>query len=95
MQLAEERLRSGLVASALNQNIEPMATLIHGSPEVVAIAMNRENHLVQMPLVAWLRTLAPQLIGLWLAECATPHLLCLPAPSSCLRRPPLLTGCVD
>jgi hypothetical protein len=46
--------------------------LIHHAPEVVAFAMDRQQHLLQVPFVAWPRTPAPELIGELLAEFKAP-----------------------
>ena len=61
-----------LVATALHENIEDIAILIHRPPEVMALAMYREEYLVQVPLVAWLGSPATPLIGVCLAKLPAP-----------------------
>jgi hypothetical protein len=67
-QLAEESLRRLLVPPALHQDIEDMAVLIDGPPQIMPRAINREEHPVQVPLVAGSGTPAPELIGIGLPE---------------------------
>jgi hypothetical protein len=50
-ELAEESLRGLLVATALDENIQDMAILVDGPPQVVAFAMNSQKDLVQVPLI--------------------------------------------
>jgi hypothetical protein len=40
----------------LHQNIEDVVILIDGSPQVMALAIDRKEHLIQVPFVAWLGT---------------------------------------
>src|SRR5215471_13277708 len=53
-QLAKELLRRVLIAPALDQNVEDVVVLVDSAPQGMAFAMNRQKHLVQVPLVAWL-----------------------------------------
>ena len=53
-QLAEKLLRCLLVTSALYQDIEHVIVLIHGAPQVMALPIDRQKHLVEVPLVTWL-----------------------------------------
>jgi hypothetical protein len=46
--------------------------LIDGPPEIMPLTMNREEHLVEVPLVTWPRAPVPELIGIVLAKLATP-----------------------
>jgi insertion element IS1 protein InsB len=62
-QLPEEFLRSLLVTPRLDQDVQHMPVLIHGAPQVVALAMNRQKHLVQVPLVTWSRAATAQLVA--------------------------------
>ena len=71
-ELAEERLRGFLVPPALHQDIEDMTVLIDDPPQIVPLTTDREKDLIQMPLVTLLRAPAPELIGILLAEFATP-----------------------
>jgi hypothetical protein len=71
-QLPEESLRGFLVSPALHENIEDMAVLIHGPPEVVPLATDREEDLVQVPFIARPGTPPSELIGVLLAELPAP-----------------------
>jgi hypothetical protein len=48
----------------LYENIQHIAVLIYGSPELMAFAIDRQKYLVEVPLVAWLGTPATELLGL-------------------------------
>jgi hypothetical protein len=61
-----------LVASALDQDIEHDAGLVHGSPQPMLHAGNLERDLIKMPFVANPGKAAPDLIGEPLAELARP-----------------------
>jgi hypothetical protein len=67
--LAKALLRRVLMAAALHQDIEDSVVLIHRAPQVMARAMEREQHLIQVPLIARARPPPPQPIGVVL-----PHL---------------------
>jgi hypothetical protein len=71
-QLAEELLGRLLVPAALYQDIKPMALLIHGTPQIVPFTIDRQKHLVQVPLVARPGTPPAQSIGLGLPKLAAP-----------------------
>jgi hypothetical protein len=45
-ELAEELLCSVLVAPPLHQDVEDVAILIHGAPEVVAFTVDRQTHFI-------------------------------------------------
>ncbi len=57
---------------ALHEDIQYVAILINGSPEVMLLASNRENHLIQIPLVATTRAATAQFIGIGLTKCEAP-----------------------
>jgi hypothetical protein len=71
-ELAEELLGRVLVPPALHQDIEYSPVLIHGPPEIVALAMDGEKDLIEIPFVTEPRTPMAKLIGIRLAEFATP-----------------------
>jgi hypothetical protein len=73
-QLPKELFGGCVVAATLSQNIENMASLIARPPEVVPFPMKREKDLIERPLVPSPGTMAPELMGIPLAE--------LPAPLS-------------
>src|SRR5258708_24722982 len=62
--LTEKSLGSILVASALHEDVEDIAVLVHCSPQVMPLATDREKDLVQMPFVATTRATATQFIGI-------------------------------
>lgn len=66
--LAEEFFRRRLVPPALHQDIEDMAVLINGPPEIVPLTTNREKDLIQVSLITASRAPATQLIGICLPE---------------------------
>src|SRR5215831_15349346 len=55
-QLAKELLGGVLVAATLHQDVEHVIVLIHGAPQVMALPVHCQKHLVQVPFVAWLGT---------------------------------------
>ncbi len=71
-QLAEELLGGTLVPAVLDQDVEDMAILVDGAPEVMALPIDLEENLVEMPLISWSSTTAAELIRVRLAEFATP-----------------------
>src|SRR5712692_10697046 len=71
-QLTEELLRRALIAAALDQDVQHVALLIHGLPEVVTLALDRQKHLIHMPFVTRSGASAPELIGVPLSEFAAP-----------------------
>jgi hypothetical protein len=71
-QLAEELLGGGLVPARLDQDIEDVAVLIHGPPQIVAGTIDGEEHLIQVLLIAWPGVPPTQPIGILLPESQTP-----------------------
>ena len=71
-ELPKELLGGLFIAPALDQDMEDNAVLIRGAPQIVPLPIDREKHLITVPLVAWLGAPALQLIGILLAKCATP-----------------------
>src|SRR4051794_2932207 len=51
-QLAEEALGGFGIAPALHQNIEHVAVLVNGTPEIVLLATDAEKDLIHEPFVA-------------------------------------------
>src|SRR5512132_4201270 len=49
-----------------------MAVLIDGTPEIVALAFDRQTHLIQVLFVPGSRASAPELIGILLPELPAP-----------------------
>ncbi len=71
-QAAKELLGSGLIAPGLHQDIEHGAVLVDGAPQIVLRAVDLDEDLVEMPLVAGPWPLPPERIGVALAELAAP-----------------------
>src|SRR3989442_6999071 len=71
-QLAQELLRRLLIAPALDQNVEDVVVLVDSAPQVIAFAINRQKHLVEVPLVPWLGASTLQLIRVVLSKFQTP-----------------------
>ena len=70
--LGAELLGSGLVPSALHQDIQHSPFLIDGTPEIVDLAIELEKHFIEVPLVSWTGTTPPKLIAIGLPEPQTP-----------------------
>jgi hypothetical protein len=56
----------------LDQDVEDVAVLIHGSPEIVPRATDGQKHLIQVPPVAGAGTPATELIGIHSPEFPAP-----------------------
>ena len=56
----------------LHKDVEHNAVLINGSPEVMSNAVDLEENVVQMPLVAGSSTPSPEAIGIRFAELVAP-----------------------
>ena len=71
-QFAEEALSRSTVSAALDQDVDRIAVLIHGSPQVVALTLDRDEEFIQVPGVA--QTTLPSFQGSSVsrAEFATP-----------------------
>ena len=50
-QLAEEALGSALVLAALHEDVQHVAVLIDGTPEILALAVDRHGNLIEKPTV--------------------------------------------
>src|SRR5262249_42275863 len=71
-QTLEEPLGGFPVASLLNQDTEDDTILIHGTPQVMLDALDPDEHLVKVPLVARPRTAAEQAFGKALTKFLAP-----------------------
>jgi hypothetical protein len=56
----------------LHQDIEDVIVLSHGSPQVMAFAVDGQKHLVERPCVPGPRPSTPQLVGVILTARETP-----------------------
>jgi hypothetical protein len=70
--LRKNVLAACLFCPVLHENSQHMAVLIHGALQVMPFSLNRQKHLIQMPLVTWSGTLAPSFIRIRLAALAPP-----------------------
>ena len=61
-----------LVAAALDQDIEHIAILVYGPPEIVRFPVGFQVHFIQMPVVTALRPATTQFIGIRLPTFQTP-----------------------
>jgi hypothetical protein len=55
-QVFEETLGSGAIPSALNQNVQNHAVLIHRAPQIVQHSPDADEHLIEVPGVTRLRS---------------------------------------
>jgi hypothetical protein len=69
-QLTEELLRGALIPAALHKDIQHMAFLIDRPPQIMALALDRQKHLIHVLLVAWPGTTATELRSILLPEFA-------------------------
>ena len=51
-EFAKEALRCPTVASRLHKNIDHVAVLIDGTPQIVPLTIDRDEHFVQKPSIA-------------------------------------------
>ena len=71
-QLAKEAYGSTAIPPGLNQDVNRVAILIDGSPQVLLLTLDLEEHLVKIPKVAELALFALQPPGIFAAELPTP-----------------------
>jgi len=56
----------------LDQDIQDVAILVHGSPQIMVFAIHLDEHLIEVPLISGSRTSSTQLISVCLAELEAP-----------------------
>src|SRR5919109_4326541 len=71
-QLTKKLLGGLFVAPALHENVEDVVVLVDSAPEVKALPVDRQKHLIQVPFVAWLGASTLQLIRVILPKLPTP-----------------------
>ena len=49
----EEAFRRALIAATLHQNINGIAVLVHGTPQILALPLNGGKDFVDMPRIAY------------------------------------------
>ncbi len=55
-ELAEEFLGRMLIPPPLYENVQHMAVLIHRTPQIVVLLIDRDQYLIQVPLITGSRT---------------------------------------
>ncbi len=71
-QLAEEPLGGLFVPAALHQDVQDVAILIHGTPQIMILAVDLNEHLIEVPLISGPGTSSAQSISVCLAELEAP-----------------------
>jgi len=71
-QLAKEFLGSLFIAERLHQNIEHLAVLIDGAPQILRLAIDREIDFIEMPAISRARCPGPQPLGIGSAKLVRP-----------------------
>ena len=71
-QPTKERLCGAFLSAALLQDIEHVPLLIDCPPQLGILTLDRQKHLIEVPLITRPGTAATELIGIRLATLATP-----------------------
>jgi hypothetical protein len=71
-ELAEEPFGCGFVPELLDQDVKDVTVLIHRPPETVALPIDRQKDLIEMPCITRSGTSVPELMGVLWPELATP-----------------------
>ena len=71
-EFAEESLRRLCIPMPLHQNVEYVAFRIHCSPQVILFAFERDDHLIEMPLIRYIGAFTSHLIGVLLSKLLGP-----------------------
>ena len=80
-QLTNKPCGCSTVAPSLHQDIENVAVLVDGAPQILTSPLDLQEDLVQQPVVARGRPLAPHVAGVVRPESATPPSNCFVAYS--------------
>ncbi len=67
-QLTEKLLGGSLVSPALHQDIQHVAFLVYGAPEVGRLPIDFQEYLVEKPFISWTRTTPAKLISIGLPK---------------------------
>src|SRR5689334_2259659 len=74
--LTRNSLRKNLIAANqslwLNQDLDDNAVLMHGRPEINPLALDGEEHLIEMPFISGPGTASPYVCSAQVAERFTP-----------------------
>jgi hypothetical protein len=76
-QLSHQPHRGLLISSRLHQKIEDFALAVHGPPQPLPVAADRDDHLVKKPLAAWPRSPGAQIASELQPELQDPSPDCL------------------
>src|ERR1700758_370233 len=71
-QLTEESLGRHRISAGLDENVEHVAVLVDRAPHIPQPAVDPDEHLVEVPLVAGARAPPAQLVGVGLPELGAP-----------------------
>ena len=71
-QLAKEAFGGPCITPFLHENIEDLAVLIHGSPEIIPLPSDVDEQLVEVPGIAGPSAAVPKPLGKRLAKPQTP-----------------------
>ena len=71
-QLTEEPLRRAAIASRLDEDVDDVAVLVHGAPQILPPALNCDEEFVQIPGVAQPAPASPQGPRILRSERSTP-----------------------
>jgi hypothetical protein len=71
-QLAAEFLRGAFVPPTLHENIEDIPIMIDSAPQIVALTMDRQKHLIERLCIPRSRTSMSQFVGIVLSELDAP-----------------------
>src|SRR4029079_18395968 len=72
-QPSKESLRGALITAPLNQNIDHVAVLIHGAPQILLFTVDSNEDFVQVPNIAEAALTPLQLSGIVRTELLTPN----------------------
>src|SRR5690349_23625915 len=71
-QLAEEALGGLLITLSSDQDIQHVAMLVHGAPQVTGLTVDLDEDFIQVLFISRLRPTSAQLIGIGLPKLAAP-----------------------
>lgn len=71
--LPAELLGCRLIPSALPQDIAHVTVLLHRPPQLMALPIDRQKDLIEMPRVAWSRAATAHLVGIRLPKLPAPR----------------------
>ena len=72
-QSSKESLRGALITARLNQDVDHIAVLIHGTPEILLLAIDSNEDFVQVPNIAEAALTPLQFSGIARTELLTPE----------------------